>query len=126
MFYKTDDGFTNIKVEDSLQIQSSEEQRQVLNLITKSPYYSEEKYGSIDYMQSQWQAHNISYAIATSSKAGERIASIIGGSSTPAKSSSSLDLRQKGNVLRRQNIVYNGLTIVRNAFKLQSKCNITL
>ena len=105
-FYKTQNGFININVENSLTITDSVEQREVLKLIINSKYYDPDIYGDIDFMQAQWIAHNRAYSIAASSTIGMELMKIFSISSSPLESAKVLDLRPIKNMGRKQRSIY--------------------
>ena len=105
-FYDNGNGFINIEVENSLQITDNVEQREILKLITKSKYYSEDTYGDIDFMQAQWFAHNLCYSLAQWGGVFYKAAQWLSGADDPIKSSETVDLRPKNNMGRRARALY--------------------
>lgn len=101
-----DENRTNISIDKSLEITSSYEQDAILDVIIASPLYSEEKFGTKEFMRAQWQAHNMCYSVATSSRFGFWLSQKISGNVDPIESSKSLDLRSTNNITRRNWYVY--------------------
>ena len=97
----------NISIEDSLSIEARYEMDAVLDVIMESEYYSYDMFGSKDFMRAQWVAHNAGYKIASSSDVGFWVMQIVSGSDDPTQSSSSLDIRSKNNILKRQKAIYD-------------------
>lgn len=104
--YDVSDVASNISIDNSLNVSSGCEQDAVLDVIIASPYYSEDVYGSKDFMKAQWFAHNACYYIASSGDLGFWIMKQLSGSENPIESSQSLDLRSTNNMLKRQKILY--------------------
>lgn len=98
--------YLNISIDKSLEISNQYEMNAVLDVIIESDIYSEEVFGSRSFMRAQWIAHNVSYKVAASSNFGFRFMQFLSGSSNPIESSSSLDIRQTDNMLKRQRIQY--------------------
>ena len=107
-FYVADEskGFVNINVDNSLSISNKYEINAVLDVIVESPYYSETMFGSKKFMRAQWVAHNVCYNIASTGPIGFSIMAFLSGSSDPIQSSTSVDIRSKGNMLLRQEALY--------------------
>ena len=99
-------GYVNINIDKSLEITSVYEMYAVLSVIVNSEYYSEEMFGSVDYMIGQWIAHNECYNIASASDSGYTIMQRISGATNPIESARSLDLRCKNNVSNRAKVIY--------------------
>ena len=57
--------YVDIKIMESLQITDEAEMEAILEVITKSRYYDEDKYGSIPFMKAEWIAHNLAHSMAT-------------------------------------------------------------
>ena len=113
-FYIADStqGYINIHISPSLDVKSKYEMNAVLDVIMASDYYSESMFGTKEYMRAQWEAHNICFDIASSGPAGYTAMQILSGASNPIESSRALDIRCKGNVLKRQEILYQLLMLV--------------
>ena len=99
-------GYVNINIDKSLEITNVYEMYAVLSVIVNSEYYSEEMFGSVDYMIGQWIAHNECYNIASASDSGYTIMQRISGATNPIESARSLDLRCKNNVSNRAKVIY--------------------
>ena len=84
----------------------------VLTVIVNSEYYSEEMFGSVDYMIGQWIAHNECYNIASASDSGYTIMQRISGATNPIESARSLDLRCKNNVSNRAKVIYKIISFI--------------
>ena len=104
--YYLGDGRTNIHISGSLQVKSKAEQNAVLDVIMDSPLYDEETFGTIDFMWAQWEAHNLSYTIASSGTIGYWLMGFLSGSSNPIESSKELDIRSLNNLTFRQRALY--------------------
>ena len=101
-----DENRTNISIDKSLEITSSYEQDAILDVIIANPLYSEEKFGTKEFMRAQWQAHNMCYSVATSSRFGFWLSQRISRNADPIESSKSLDLRSTNNITRRHWYIY--------------------
>ena len=99
-------GYVNINIDKSLEITDVYDMYAVLTVIVNSEYYSEEMFGSVDYMIGQWIAHNECYNIASTSDSGYTIMQRISGATNPIESARSLDLRCKNNVSNRAKVIY--------------------
>ena len=99
-------GYVNINIDKSLEITDVYDMYAVLTVIVNSEYYSEEMFGSVDYMIGQWIAHNECYNIASASDSGYTIMQRISGATNPIESARSLDLRCKNNVSNRAKVIY--------------------
>ena len=99
-------GYVNINIDKSLEITDVYDMYAVLSVIVNSEYYSEEMFGSVDYMIGQWIAHNECYNIASASDSGYTIMQRISGATNPIESARSLDLRCKNNVSNRAKVIY--------------------
>ena len=99
-------GYVNINIDKSLEITNVYEMYAVLSVIVNSEYYSEEMFGSVDYMIGQWIAHNECYNIASASDSGYTIMQRISGATNPIESARSLYLRCKNNVSNRAKVIY--------------------
>ena len=99
-------GYVNISIDKSLEITDVYDMYAVLTVIVNSEYYSEEMFGSVDYMIGQWIAHNECYNIASTSDSGYTIMQRISGATNPIESARSLDLRCKNNVSNRAKVIY--------------------
>ncbi len=113
-FYCPSDSITNININNSLLIDNPYEQEVILDLIMQSPYYSYETFGSKEFMQSQWLAHNSTYHIAKKGKIQFKIASLFSRSSDPIVSSQELDIRSKNNIHYISKLVYYLLELFDN------------
>lgn len=113
-FYDADKskGYVNIGIDRSTEITSRYEMNAVLEEVTKSPYYSKNQFGSKSFMRAQWLAHNICYTIAQQGSIGYKAMQLVSGLSNPIESASVLDIRSRGNMLRRQKLAYTILSFV--------------
>ena len=111
IFVYGDSTYTNVSIDKSLEIQNGYEQEAILLQFMESNEYDVNTFGSMEFMKAQWDAHNLSYNLASSGPWGYKICSIIGGSSNPLESSSTLDIRSKNNMLKRQKIIYTILSL---------------
>ena len=101
-----DKNYLNISIDKSLDVDNKYEMNAVLDVIIDSEYYSEDLFGTKDFMRAQWIAHNMAYDIASSSDFGFSLMQFLGGTVDPLNSSSTLDIRQKENMLKRQRYEY--------------------
>ena len=97
--------YLNIAIPDSLEINSYAEQSAILDVLMDSKYYSVDLFGTKAHMMAQWVVHNATHGLASSGEIGFAIAQL-SGSEDPIESSRQTDLRQIGNTLKRQDIVY--------------------
>ena len=105
-------GYVNINIDKSLEITDVYDMYAVLTVIVNSEYYSEEMFGSVDYMIGQWIAHNECYNIASASDSGYTIMQRISGATNPIESARSLDLRCKNNVSNRAKVIYKIISFI--------------
>ena len=105
-------GCVNINIDKSLEITNVYVMYAVLSVIVNSEYYSEEMFGSVDYMIGQWIAHNECYNIASASDSGYTIMQRISGATNPIESARSLDLRCKNNVSNRAKVIYKIISFI--------------
>jgi len=98
--------YLNIHIEDSLTVESVYEMNAVLDVVVGSDYYSEDRFGSRDFMVAQWIAHNACYDIASGSSIGFGLMRRVSGSVNPIDSSKALDIRNIGNMGRTAEKIY--------------------
>jgi hypothetical protein len=110
---KNDLSKTNIEIRESLTINNPYEQEAILRVITASPYYSREEFGSTDYMQAQWIAHNGTFVLASMGSIGEKTASLVSGSSEPKVSARILDIRSRNNITRSSNFFFRCVQVAK-------------
>ena len=84
----------------------------VLDEIMKSDYYSEELFGTKEFMRAQWVGHNLTYQLALSGDIGFKIARSASGSDDPIQSSQELDIRCLDNLIKRQRYAYKMIEII--------------
>lgn len=104
--------YQNANIKQSRDIRSRAEMNAVLDVFMASEYYSEEKFGTRDFMRAQWIAHNMAYDIASSGNVGFWIVQKISVTDDPIESGDELDIRGLGNSLRRQKAIYDILSLV--------------
>ena len=105
-FYIAKNGLENIDISKSLSIKNEFEMEAFLDVIINSPYYSEEKFGTRQFMKAQWIAHNYSYYISSNSLIGYYTMKFLSDSDDPIVSSRTLDLRSRENLSKKQKLIY--------------------
>ena len=105
-------GYVNMHISDSLKFTFIEEIDTVLDEIMKSDYYSEELFGTKEFMRAQWVGHNLTYQLALSGDIGFKIARSASGSDDPIQSSQELDIRCLDNLIKRQRYAYKMIEII--------------
>lgn len=100
--------YVDIKIMESLQITDEAEMEAILEVITKSRYYDEDKYGSIPFMKAEWIAHNLAHSMATGSEEQKRLIETLVGESLSdiTGAAEELDLSQFGYMEKGQRAAY--------------------
>ena len=107
---------THLGLEDTMstyqtqeKITSPYEMNAILDVFMESEYYSQNVFGSRDFMRAQWIAHNKAYELASSGQFGFKVAQILSGSENPIESADVLDIRSLNNIGRKGTFTYNAI-----------------
>ena len=107
--YSSGPGRYNVHVSDSRKITSPYEMDAILDVFMESEYYSQNVFGSRDFMRAQWIAHHKAYELASSGQFGFKVAQILSGSENPIESADVLDIRSLNNIGRKGTFTYNAI-----------------